>query len=435
MSTGVEATNDSKDAKNLSVYALITDAHLAFRQVSDSPDRYVKLGIVDGMPYYKSALKNLRDLRQLKQNGKIKKIVLMGDVFDHILSEGPNIIHDYMDLGEPEDLNETSFDISNFKAYYNMYQELAKEIRDGVDDGDMIYVIGNHEDPSKLKDLDINYVDYFEADNMKFVHGDEHDSLLGLAGLAPDSGGIRGKLKSWAYNVMTRRKPEAGIRRFVSSMIKNTTRVYGLVNYFSNEMFQKLGSSSFEKYQASVEADLGRELIDTEKKVLQVYHDDFVTSGFGLHRAKTYLDGHAKENPDKFIVMGHEHTPYIHEQGAAFSNLYSGGVSFIGRAKNGEIRTIHGLEGASGILEDSPHSSYSKLFSRAAISEYRKNRTSKHWKSLGLTNAEASEEHLEYVSNLLEEVYSNSLLEVPDDLSQTAQETSHQLSYSPLIRA
>lgn len=414
MSTLVEDDFDKMQEQKEApeVYMVIADAHNRYGGASDSLDRRIPLPIADGTRYLNTTINNIKLGMELVEKGVIKKVVLNGDIIDHIMGEGPNEIHEYVRLKLKSKDEATDQKVlqsvgkyeanSEFMSYVKKYLDTTKMIRKGIAEDSVSFIMGNHEYKPKLIEMGIDYQTELITPNFIFSHGHPHDYFLDAMALGP---------KGILYNLfaMDKLKGFPGAKT-VSKWLKNFGRVIGFGMYHGNEFIQKL-TNKLSKDPQFIK-DLETKYEDNPKmyKFIQSTKNNHALKGLAharmYHFMKPLLDDfkERKDYNSQMLVTGHEHDNYLGDNIISLGNLYSFGAHFIGVGPKGQIKLIEGTKGSKQPLEaGEPY--YDKLFSEANLISYQPDAPAK-WRIEGKKEFNTTgKTHMKEITELIKNTY------------------------------
>ena len=325
----VEASDESlSDASRYQWKVILSDGHLNFSDASNSIiEKQVPKPFGDGRKYTKYVDALDSHLTGLVRKGVIHKKIYNGDFVDTVQTEGVSEIHN-----ELRDYVENGGELS---TPARDYVKLMGKIKKGVDEGHTVFIIGNHDDPRKLDELQINHQVTYSDDLMDVEHGDRHDRIIHDINLH------RGGFLQY---FMSREVPhKSRFYRPVMEM-KKALRVFGLGVVVVDQIVKK-GThriySIFNKDDWQREADRGLEEMTNQPGKYSL---------LGYQNAKQQRMLKHKDD-DKIMVLGHDHRPYLGKGGGiVLGDLYRYGPSFVGSDGN-NVYVLMGIIGPKDVFE------------------------------------------------------------------------------------
>ncbi len=213
MESNPQFRRETLDAKETYIADVYSDVHV-FK-------RHIKHSSAEGLLH---ALRFLRDIKKSKkrwQEKKIDEIILNGDIIDHLCNRSAFDVGEYLNLlrngseldyNRAEELRKRNKKVNNHKiselnvlinninntysgvdlktvseGKYNIeiasdvFGKIVDELKEGIREGSIVYIIGNHENVNELEHLGINYAEDYVLRNLHFEHGHKYDGPLARA--------------------------------------------------------------------------------------------------------------------------------------------------------------------------------------------------------------------------------------------------------------
>ena len=221
-------------------YAVIADAHYhSIKEADHTLASKVDPPFGDGIRYARKLEKELERLKREKESGKIEGVIILGDFFDFLTSEGLKNYWARMQGRRVEE--ELGLDERKFEEGYRAFLSLLSKVREMNEGGVLIYIRGNHENEDFLDYAGIGWsYDYVVEEKGKkvvFEHGDRFDPLLRIFGFS--DGSLAGFLKREIAPKKARKE------------VANLIRLYGYLLVKSKSFFDRIGLREAELYIAS----------------------------------------------------------------------------------------------------------------------------------------------------------------------------------------
>ena len=148
--------------------AFLSDIHIHLPEFASAPEKYVKAPFGNGI----ESAEKMHDLVQwyLDQG---YRVVLNGDILDTLSTNGINNL-----------LN------NGGGPYLDEFLNIIGDLKDWISRGDVVYVLGNHDDPELLDRLGIQYTDVLNLrtsqGELTVIHGHEFHDIQKAVGLGQD---------------------------------------------------------------------------------------------------------------------------------------------------------------------------------------------------------------------------------------------------------
>ena len=355
------------DASRYRWNAVLSDGHLNFSDASNSSiEKQVPKPFGDGRKYVKYVDALDTHLNDLIEAGILQKKIYNGDFGDTIQTEGISEIHN-----ELRDYIKNGGELSVPAKDYVM---LMKKIKKGVDDGSTVFIVGNHDDPRKLDELQIDHRVTYSDELMDVEHGDRHDKIL--HDIMLHRGG------ALHYFMSREVSPKSRLRRPVMEM-KKALRVFGLGVVLADKTVKRV---THKAYSLLGKDDWQRE-IDRGIKGMTRQPEKYSLLGYQNAKQQHMLKHKGK---DRIMVLGHDHQPYLGKGGGILvGDLYRYGPSFIGRDGR-NVYVLLGIVGPKDVFESGKEVDPSKPFELGHMWRYswKDSVNDGGWKFLGAVKGE-----------------------------------------------
>ncbi len=209
--------------------AVIADAHYYEPGLDGSITRYAKLYFRDVESYYSRLIGDLERAERDFKEGRIDKVVVLGDFLDRISTESLHYYEDYL-LGKKELKKEE-------KEAFDRITRLLLRLRRMQDEGALVLIAGNHDDTRVYRIFGLKTLEKYECCGITFEHGHRFD--------------IFSKFLDYVFWGFLRNKN--------SRKLRNLLRIFG---YFGLKLMRKFEDSGFKlRYLRVIDGKLKKKVI------------------------------------------------------------------------------------------------------------------------------------------------------------------------------